>query len=130
LNNSENKLYKWALISLGTLSVGVGILGIFLPLLPTTVFFLIAAWAYSKSSKRFYNWLITNKYFGQYIKNYREKKGIPLKIKIRSIILLWLTILISVFLLNNLWVRILLIIIAISVSIHIWLLKTYREESE
>ena len=72
--------------------VGIGILGIFIPVLPTTPFFLLAATLYAKSSKRFYDWLLSNRFFGKYIKNYREGKGITLKIKISTIALLWITI--------------------------------------
>lgn len=115
-----NKFIKGLLIIAGMVLVGLGILGIFLPLLPTTPFLLLAAVCYAKSSRRFYNWLLGNKWFGKYIKNYREGKGIPLKIKIFSISLLWLTILFSaIFIVNILFVRIILIMIAIGVSIHI-----------
>ena len=72
------------MITTGTFFVGLGIIGIFLPLLPTTPFLLLAAACYARSSKRFYNWLLNNKWFGNYIKNYRERKGIPLQIKIIS----------------------------------------------
>ncbi len=87
-----NNLSRWALIATGTFFVGLGIFGIFLPLLPTTPFLLLAAACYARSSKRFYNWLLNNKWFGNYIKNYRERKGIPLKIKILSISFLWIAI--------------------------------------
>jgi len=111
---------KWLLIIIGTFFVGLGILGIFLPLLPTTPFFLIAAACFARSSKRFYNWLLNNRWFGKYIKNYREGKGIPLKVKILSISLLWCTILFStVFIVSILFVRIILILVAVGVTIHI-----------
>ncbi len=129
MKKTDNKLYRLFLISLGSVSLVMGIIGIFLPVWPTTVFLLISAWAYSKSNEKFYNWLITNKYFGEYIKNYREKKGIPIKIKVRSTIFLWITILFSVYLIDLNWLRLLLLIIAVSVSIHIWLLKTYKDDS-
>lgn len=124
---TNNTLIKLFLISAGTVSLGIGILGIILPLLPTTPFLLFSAACYARSSEKFYNWLLTNRYFGNYIKNYREKKGIPKKVKISAIIFLWITISISIFIVEYLWLKILLLIIAISVSIHIWLLKTYKE---
>lgn len=129
MKKADNKLYRLFLISLGSVSLVMGIIGIFLPVWPTTVFLLISAWAYSRSNEKFYKWLITNRYFGEYIKNYREKKGIPIKIKVRSTIFLWITILISVYLVEFLWLKILLLLIAVSVSIHIWLLKTYKDDS-
>jgi len=116
----NNRLIKGLLTIAGTFSVGLGILGIFLPLLPTTPFFLLAAACYGRSSEKFYHWLLNNKWFGKYIKNYQEGKGIPIKVKILSISLLWLTILFStIFILDNLYVRIILILIAAGVTIHI-----------
>lgn len=123
------KLLKVFLIVIGFLAVGLGILGMFLPVLPTTPFLLLAAACFAKSSKRFYHWLLNNKWFGSYIKNYREGKGIPLKIKILSMGFMWVTILTSsIFFLDNIYIRILLIVIAIIVTIHISLIKTKKNE--
>jgi uncharacterized membrane protein YbaN (DUF454 family) len=123
------KLLKAFLIVIGFLAVGLGILGMFLPVLPTTPFLLLAAACFAKSSKRFYHWLLNNKWFGSYIKNYREGKGIPLKIKILSMGFMWVTILTSsIFFLDNIYIRILLIVIAIIVTIHISLIKTKKNE--
>jgi uncharacterized membrane protein YbaN (DUF454 family) len=87
LNKNEQflrKPIKVLLITIGTFFIGVGIVGIFIPILPTTPFLLISAALYARSSKRFYNWLVYNKVFGRYIKDYREGKEIPLKVKILS----------------------------------------------
>ena len=108
--------------------VGIGILGIFIPVLPTTPFFLLAATLYAKSSKRFYDWLLSNRFFGKYIKNYREGKGITLKIKISTIALLWITIGCSaLFAVNILIVKCILLLIAIGVTIHILRIKTFKK---
>ena len=127
LNKSEQSISKPVqilLITTGTFFVGVGIVGIFMPILPTTPFLLISAALYARSSKRFYNWLINNRIFGKFIKDYREGKGIPLRLKIITIILLWITIGCSaVFAVDILWVRIVLIIIAVGVTIHIIRIK-------
>jgi hypothetical protein len=126
---SSNQLFKWMLITAGIIFVGLGIIGIFLPILPTTPFLLLAAACFARSSKKFYDWLLNNKLFGDYIKNYQEGKGIPLKVKIFTISLLWITILFSVFLIIQIsWVRIILIIIAIGVTIHIITIKTYKHK--
>ncbi|MBL7060797.1 MAG: YbaN family protein [Actinobacteria bacterium] len=115
---------KVLLITTGTFFIGVGIIGIFVPVLPTTPFLLISAALYARSSKRFYNWLINNKIFGIYIKNYREGRGIPLKLKIITIALLWITIGCSaIFAIDIFWVRVILVIIAIGVTIHIISIK-------
>jgi hypothetical protein len=123
-------LIKGTLIVAGTLSLGFGIVGIFIPLLPTTPFLLLAAYCYARSSKRLYAWLMNNKWFGSYIRNYYEGKGIPLKAKLLSISFLWLTIGFSIyFVVNLLIVRIILIIIAVGVTMHIFTVKTLKEEA-
>lgn len=123
----DNKLIRGILIIAGTFFVIIGIIGIFLPILPTTPFLLLAAWCYARSSIRFYNWLITNKWFGNYIKNYREGKGVPLKVKVLTISFLWITILFSaIFIVFNLFIRFILILIAICVTIHILSIRTLK----
>jgi uncharacterized protein len=103
--------------------------GIILPILPTTPFLLLAAYLYARSSNRFYNWLLSNRWFGEYIRNYREGKGIPLIHKIISILLLWLTIVYSVwFVVSLLWVKLMLIGIAGGVTIHLVRVKTFKPE--
>lgn len=119
---------RWLFVVAGSVSVGLGTIGIVLPLLPTTPFLLLAAYCYAKSSKRFYTWLISNRYFGEYILNYREKRGVPMKIKIYTLILLWATISFSAFYVVSLiWVRVLLMIIATGVTIHVLSIKTLRK---
>ena len=131
LNKSEQSISKPVqilLITTGTFFVGVGIVGIFVPILPTTPFLLISAALYARSSKRFYNWLVNNKIFGRFIKNYREGKGIPLRLKIITITLLWITIGCSaVFAVDIFWVRIMLVIIAVGVTIHIIRIKPVKK---
>ena len=125
----RQKLFKGALIVTGTFSLGLGIIGIFIPLLPTTPFLLLTAYCYFRSSKRLYNWLISNRVFGSYIRNYYEGLGIPLKVKLLSISFLWITIGFSTyFIVNLLILRIILILIAIGVTIHILTIATLKEE--
>ncbi len=123
LNKKEKTLkkpVKILFITLGTFLIGISIVGIFIPVLPTTPLLLLAAALYAKSSRRFYNWLINNRILGRYIKDYREGKGIPLKVKIIAISILWITIGYSaIFAIDILWVRILLVLIAVGVTIHI-----------
>ena len=118
------KIKKRLIFIGGFISLILGIIGIALPILPTTPFLLLASAAFAKSSERFNKWLLNNKILGAYIKNYREGKGLPLKIKIITITLLWITIIISIFFLMKLfWVQIIIISIAIIISIHISLIK-------
>jgi len=115
-------------IIFGIIFTWLGIFGIFLPILPTTPFLLLAAACFARSSEKFYHQLLNNKYLGQYITDFREKRGVPLRVKIISVTLLWLTISYSAFFaVKILWVKILLFVIAICVSIHILSLKTKKE---
>lgn len=118
---------KTLYIVLGSISLALGILGIFLPLLPTTPFLLLTAALYFKGSPRLYNWLLHHPYFGTYIRNFRENKAIPLRAKITSLALMWGTMLYCIFfLIPLLWVKILLALIAIGVSYHILSFKTLK----
>ncbi len=116
----HKNIYKLLLIITGSLFLVLGTIGIVVPVLPTTPFLLLTALCYAKSSEKFYNWLINNRVFGTYIKNYRDGKGIPVRVKLFAISLLWVAILISAFFaVENNALKILLIVIAILVSIHI-----------
>jgi uncharacterized membrane protein YbaN (DUF454 family) len=128
INIHQNPFVKWSLIVSGIILVGIGILGMFLPLLPTTIFFILAAWCFARSSERFYIWLHTNRLFGKYLRNYRSNKGMTLNSKIFSISLLWAGILASAaWGTQNLYVRILLIAIAVGVTWHLIAIKTIKE---
>jgi len=117
------------LIGAGTLCTGLGIIGIFIPILPTTPFLLLAAACYMRSSERFYQWLINNRIFGAYVRNYIEGRGMPIRIKIFTILLLWLTIGLSItFGVQNIVIRIVLICIAIGVTVHIVLIRKRKVE--
>ncbi len=122
---SKPKSIQILLVIAGSISLALGIIGIFLPLLPTTPFLLLSAICYLNGSKKMYLWLINNKYFGKYIKDYQEKRGVKLKMKIFAILLLWITILnCIVFLIISSLVNMLLITIALAVSAYIIKLKT------
>lgn len=111
----------------GSLFLFLGIIGIIIPLLPTTPFLLLSAACYLRSSKRIYHWLLNHKWLGIIIKNYYEGKGLPLKFKVFTIILLWVTITTSiVYFVSLYWVKILLLIIAVLVSTHILTIKTVK----
>jgi uncharacterized membrane protein YbaN (DUF454 family) len=125
---SQKPIVRWTLMFAGTVLVGIGILGIFLPLLPTTIFFLMAAWCYARSSRRFYDWLHHNKYFGKHLKSYREGKGITRSSKISTIVILWGGILYSIFVTNSPLIHMILLAIAIGVTIHIVMIPTYKEQ--
>ena len=117
-------MLRITLIIIGTISTGIGIVGIFLPILPTTPFFLLAAACYLRSSKRFHHWLLNNRFFGIYVKTYVEGKGMPLKLKILAIALIWIAIGVLVgFVVEGLVIRVILVLIHIGVTIHIILIR-------
>jgi len=117
-------------IILGSISLALGIVGAFLPLLPTTPFLLLTAALYFRGSPRLYNWLLNHKHLGPYIRNFRENKSIPLRAKIISVSLLWITILFCIFfVVEPLWIRILLLVIATGVTYHILSFKTLKKEN-
>ncbi len=119
---------KYLLIAAGVISLNLGIIGIFVPILPTTPFILLAAACFMKSSNSLYQWLTNHKYFGKYIENYIKYKAVTLKSKIISIVILWIVILISVIIVKIIWLKILLVIIAIGVTIHLLKLKIMRKD--
>jgi len=127
--DSRSKLVRAIFFAAGTVSLVLGAIGMVLPLLPTTPLLLLALGCYCRSSERMTKWILTNKYFGNYIRRYREGKGIPLKTKIIAIATLWITISYSAFFIVNKWwiVQLILFVIATAVSIHIIKLPTYRE---
>ena len=127
----KDTIKKGILVASGTFFLVLGVIGIFIPLLPTTPFLLLSAACYIRGSKKFYNWLIKNKWFGEYIKNYQEGKGVPLNVKIISLIFLWITIIFStIVIVSYFLIRIILIIIAIGVTIHIMTIKTIDKNGE
>ena len=109
----ENKSIRLLWIFLGSLSVGMGVIGIFVPGWPTTIFLIIASYFYIRSSEKLYNWLLNNKILGIYLKNYYSGKGMPLKAKIISILMMWAFGLLSIFL----WIPSNLMIVKITVFI-------------
>jgi len=122
---TSRKIKNALWVTFGTIFLGLGIIGIVLPLLPTTPFLLLTAWCYYNGSPKLHEWLINHKWFGDYIKNFQEKKGIPRKAKIISIAMLWITIGFSmVFIVDYLLLHIVLAGIAVAVTVYILSFKT------
>jgi uncharacterized membrane protein YbaN (DUF454 family) len=121
-------LKKVIFTAAGTISLGLGAVGLFLPILPTTPLLLLSAACYYKGSERMHRWLLNNKLFGSYIRNYKEGKGISQMGKILTLFLLWITISYSAFfIVNNSIVQIVLFTIAIGVTVHIITLPTLKK---
>jgi uncharacterized membrane protein YbaN (DUF454 family) len=116
-------------MTIGIISVGLGTAGVFLPLLPTTPFLLLAAACFIRSSDRLYQWLIHNRWFGSYIRNYQEHRALPLRAKVIALILLWTTMSYSVFALAvNKVLQVSLLLIAAVVTVYLLSLKTLAKE--
>jgi uncharacterized membrane protein YbaN (DUF454 family) len=118
----------YLLIAAGTAATATGIIGIFVPVLPTTPFLLLAAACYMRSSERCYRWLTRNRAFGAYVRNYIEGKGMALNVKLGTLFLLWGGIGVTMGLgTENLAVRIVLGLVAVGVTIHIIKIKTMKK---
>ena len=118
---------KRVYVLLGSLSLALGILGIFLPLLPTTPFLLLTAALWIKGSPRLYQRLLAHKRLGPYIRQFREQRAIPLRAKIVSVSLVWITLGYSAgWLVGNLLLRILLLALATGITVHILSYRTLR----
>lgn len=117
------------LIIVGCVSLVLGILGMFLPLLPTTPFLLLSAAVWVKASPALYQWLLNHKVFGEYIRNFREHRAIPLRAKIVSVSLVWLTIGYCIFAVVDewWWAQVLMTLLAIGISWHILSFKTLKK---
>ena len=108
----------------GFIALGLGTLGTFVPLLPTTPFVLLAIACFSYSSEKFYNWTKANPLFAPYVENYVEKRGLTMKFKIRNIVVLWASLTVSALIFRTVLVCVILAIVGISVTTHLLLIKT------
>lgn len=123
------KVKQGAFFIVGTLALLLGIIGAFVPVLPTTPLVLLAGWCYIRSSKRFYEWLISNERFGKTIEDYQTGKGITKNTKIRAIVMMWLAITISAyFFVPRIEISAFLYLIAISVTFYIYRQPTVVED--
>lgn len=116
----RNRLLRLVLLGSGLLAVGLGSVGIFVPLLPTVPFLLLAAACFARSSERFHNWLLEHPHLGPVLHGYLNGQGMSLRAKVSALILLWVSIPASVFFfIDPLWVQILVIGIGLGVTIHL-----------
>jgi uncharacterized protein len=119
---------KLVLLFLGLLFLVIGIIGVFIPGLPTTPFLLLSSGLFFYSSDRLYHWISNHKLFGKYIKSYRENKAISLQIKIRSVVLMWVMILLSIiFFTEEKLVRIIIVSAGIVGTLVMLLIPTLKK---
>ena len=128
MSATSGKLKRWFFIIAGTIAIGIGVIGIIVPVLPTTPFLLLAAICYMRGSQRLYNALLCNRFIGSYVRNYLEGRGMSLKMKIWSLSLLWVAIVCTAALAtDSLLIRIILTVVLIGVTIHILTVKTAKK---
>ncbi|BDQ01630.1 MAG: hypothetical protein KatS3mg036_0778 [Ignavibacterium sp.] len=122
------KFYRYFYLISGFLLVAIGVIGIFLPVLPTTIFLILASACFVKSSPKANEWLRNHKVLGMYVKNYQDKTGLTIKAKIFNIAFLWIMILLSAFYLTDeFYIKVVLLLIAIGVTIHLLMIKTKKD---
>tara|TARA_B100000945_G_scaffold275410_1_gene239360 strand:+ start:169 stop:588 length:420 start_codon:yes stop_codon:yes gene_type:complete len=133
-NNSsklnKNKLIRLLFVFTGSIFVGLAVIGIFIPGLPTTPFLIVAAYFYIRSSEKLYNWLINNKILGIYIKNYLAGNGMPLRAKIIALLLMWIFGSIAVFYAipkSLIYIRIIVFIILVIGTLFVYRVKTFKK---
>ena len=117
-------------IALGGLSLTAGVIGIFIPGLPTTPFLLLSASLFAKSSERLHNWIVNHKVFGKYIREYREKKAIRLKYKVISLVMMWTMIGVSMLLHDHWALRIVIGVLGAVGTFVLLRIPTMKEDSK
>ena len=121
----HNATLRWILLTIGFAAVALGVIGIFLPVLPTVPFLLLALACFGRSSERFYTWLLEHAHLGPIVRPYLAGKGLTRTSKLKAISLVWISIAVSIlFLLETTWVRVVLLIVACSVSFYLLRLPT------
>ena len=121
-----NSAKKAVLVAAGSLSLALAVLGVFLPLLPTTPFLLLASACYVRSSERLHGWLMWNRLLGPYIRNFKERRGIPLRARVTTVVLLWLPLAYSIYRLDLLWLELLLVLMGVIWSVLILRMRGVR----
>lgn len=121
---------KFLFNTLGTMFVAIGILGIFLPLLPATPFLLLASACYVRGSDRLHSWLMGNRVLGTYIRNFQQGRGMPLRAKVITIAILWISLLVSAYRLEAPAIRVSLMVVGAGVTLIILRIKTLDESAQ
>ena len=126
MKSLKKKLY----IAFGFLAVILAIIGVFIPGLPTVPFLLVALFCFERSSKKYHDMIMNNKYFGPVLQDYYSGKGLTLSVKIKAILFLSCGMIFSIYKIQNLYARIALAIVWLGVVIHIILLKTKKTKNK
>jgi uncharacterized membrane protein YbaN (DUF454 family) len=126
---AASPLLRILLLGVGLLATALGVLGIFLPLLPTVPFLLLGAACFARSSPRCYKWLLAHPRLGPLVYDYLDGNGLPLRAKVWSILLLWTTISLSVLLFSSvLAIKLALFAVTVGVTLYLLRLPTRSED--
>ncbi len=131
-NGQRHPVLRYSLLVLGWLSLGLGLIGVLVPLLPTTPFLLLAAACFLRSSQRLYDWLLAEPHFGPYLRHYLQGRGIPLHAKALAISMITLSLGFAIWvpLSGRIWLQLMLALIGLSVSAYLLYLPTYHPNSK
>ena len=113
------KISRYLLIALGWLCVGLAFIGAIIPGIPTTIFLIIALWAFAKSSKKFHTWLLSHRKFGPILKNWQSHKVVPKKAKILMVILQIVAVIMLYFTTKSMPLSVILSVILIFVAWYV-----------
>jgi uncharacterized membrane protein YbaN (DUF454 family) len=117
---------KIVLVTLGCLFMVLAVLGVFLPLLPTTPFLLLASACFARSSDKLHNWLRTHGRFGRYLRDYEDGRGIPLRAKVLAMVMMWPSMSYSMYKVPFVSLKVMLFLVACGVTVYLWRLPTSR----
>ena len=126
----SNKLRNFVYNFIGLVCVVMGTIGVFVPLWPTTVFAIVASIMFAKANPKLHSWLMQSRLLGPYLQNYHNKIGITMAYKIRTCIILWSGLMFSSVLISVYWVYIILAVVGISVTAHVFWIRTRLPEPE
>jgi uncharacterized protein len=120
----RNPLLRVTYLVLGWLCVISGAIGVVLPGWPTTIWIIVATYFFARSSPRFYNWLMNHRVFGPLVRDWRDGKGMTRRAKRLAVGTIFVTIGISIALVPYPWLKVLLVVVAVSVSTYLLRLPT------
>ena len=121
ITSSISAPVRWFWIGLGFFFVALGFIGVFVPIMPSTVFFIIAAWCFSRGSERWLQWLLALPTVGPLVRDYREGKGMPARAKLIAVSMLSVAVLFSAWRLQTAYGRVGVIALG---AVGVWFILT------